>query len=154
MLLRELCNCDGVSGDEGHIRELIKNTVLPYADEVITDSIGNLLIKKNGKRHDKTIMISAHTDEVGFIISGITKEGYLEFKAVGGIDTRVIISKKVRIGKEKVKGIIGIKAIHLTTKEERQSVPKISDLFIDIGAKDEEDAKKYVREKYLKIMLS
>ena len=88
-------------------------------------------------------MLSCHTDEVGFIINGITKEGYLEFQTVGGIDTRVIISKKVRIGN--IKGIIGIKAIHLTTKSERENIPKVKDLYIDIGAKDEEDAKKYVR---------
>lgn len=144
MLLEKLCNAFGVSGCETEVRDIIKEEIISYADEISVDSMGNLFAKKNGKSHDKTVMVSCHTDEVGFIISGITKEGYLEFKAVGGIDTRVIISKKVLIGKDKIKGIIGIKAVHLTTKSERESVPKVKDLYIDIGAKDEEDAKKYV----------
>lgn len=145
MFLEKLCNSDGVSGNETEVRELIKKEITPYADEVITDSMGNLLVKKYGKSSEKTVMLSCHMDEVGFIISGFTKEGYLEFKTVGGIDTRVILSKKVRIGKDKIKGIIGIKAIHLTKKSERESVPKVNELYIDIGAKDEEDAKKYVK---------
>lgn len=145
MLLERLCNADGTSGCEREVRELIKSEVSAYADEMITDSMGNLLVLKKGEKNDKRVMLSAHMDEVGFIISGITKEGYLEFKSVGGIDTRVIISKKIRIGKDKIKGIIGIKAVHLTTKSERESVPKESDLFIDIGAKDADDAKKYVK---------
>lgn len=145
MLLEKLCNADGVSGDERSVRELIKKEIQDFADDIIIDSMGNMLVKKNGKKHNKTVMLSAHMDEVGFIISGINKEGYLEFKSVGGIDTRVIISKKVRIGKDKIKGIIGLKAVHLTTKSERDSVPKENELFIDIGAKDKEDAKKYVK---------
>lgn len=145
MLLEKLCNADGVSGCEKEVREIIKNEICDLADEMIVDSMGNLLVLKKGQSKEKTVMLSAHMDEVGFIISGITKDGYLEFKSVGGIDTRVIISKKVRIGRDKVKGIIGIKAIHLTTDAERKSVPKESDLYIDIGAKNEEDAKKYVK---------
>ena len=143
MLLEKLCNLDGVSGNEGAVRDFLKAEITPYADKIKVDSMGNLLAFKKGENSSKTVMISAHTDEVGFIVSGITKEGYLEFQTVGGIDTRVIISKKVRIGK--IKGIIGLKAIHLTTKSERENVPKVKDLYIDIGAKDEEDAKKYVK---------
>ena len=145
MLLERLCNEDGVSSDEGNIRSIIKAEIEPFADNIKIDSMGNLLAFKKGKNHSKTIMLSSHMDEVGFIISGITKEGYLEFKSVGGIDTRVILSKKVRIGKDKIKGIIGIKAIHLTTKSERETTPKEKDLFIDIGAKDEDEAKKYIK---------
>lgn len=142
MLLEKLCNLDGVSGDEGKVRDFIKSEITPFADEIKIDSMGNLLAFKKGTDSSKTVMLSTHTDEVGFIISGITKEGYLKFQSVGGIDTRVLISKKVRIGD--IKGIIGIKAIHLTSKSEREKVPKEKDLYIDIGAKDEEDAKKYV----------
>ena len=145
MLLGKLCNADGISGNENNVRNIIKNEISKYADEIKTDSIGNLLAYKKGKSSEKTLMLCAHTDEVGFIISGITKEGYLEFKTVGGIDTRVIIAKKVRIGNNAVKGVIGIKAVHLTTKDERKKVPKESELYIDIGAKDEDDAKKYVK---------
>ncbi len=145
MLLEKLCNAFGPSGCEGEVRNIIKEEITPFADELSIDSMGNLIAKKYGEKHDKTVMISAHTDEVGFIISGITSEGYLQFKTVGSIDTRVIISKKVLVGSDKIKGIIGIKAIHLTTKSERQNVPKESDLYIDIGAKDKDDAKKYIK---------
>lgn len=143
MLLEKLCNLDGVSGNEGAVRDFIKSQISSYADNISVDNIGNLIAFKKGSDSSKKVMLSCHTDEVGFIINGITKEGYLEFQTVGGIDTRVIISKKVRIGN--IKGIIGIKAIHLTTKSERENIPKVKDLYIDIGAKDEEDAKKYVK---------
>ncbi len=90
-------------------------------------------------------MLSAHMDEVGFIVSGITDKGFIEFKTVGGIDTRVIISKKVVIGKNKVKGVIGMKAIHLQKRSERESVPQVRDIFIDIGAKDKKTAEEKVK---------
>ena len=80
MLLEKLCNANGVSGNEKEVRLIIEEAIKPYADELTVDSMGNLIAKKYGKNHDKTVMLSAHTDEVGFIISGITKDGYLQFK--------------------------------------------------------------------------
>lgn len=144
MLLERLCNECGVSGDEGRIRDIIKSEIKPYADSITVDSLGNIIAFKKGTNSSKKVMISAHMDEVGFIISDITDKGYLKFKTVGGIDTRVIISKKVLIGDKKVHGIIGMKAIHLQRASERESVPDISDLTIDIGAKSKEEAKKSV----------
>lgn len=140
MLLKELCEIDGVSGNEGAVRKYILGKIEPYADEIQTDSMGNIIAKKCGVSSEHKVMLSAHMDEVGFIISGITDKGFLEFKTVGGIDTRVIISKKVRIGKDKIGGVIGMKAIHLQTPDERMSVPKVSSLFIDIGAHDKAEA--------------
>lgn len=144
MLLETLCNASGVSGDEQRIRKLIYDDINSYADELRADSMGNLIAFRRGKSSDRRLMLSAHMDEVGFIISGYTEKGYLKFRTVGGIDTRVIISKRVRIA-DRINGVIGIKAIHLLTKDERESVPKVKDLFIDIGAKTEEEAKKYVK---------
>lgn len=143
MLIEKLCNAQGVSGDEGEIRSIIKSEIKPYADEIRTDMLGNLIAYKKGKNSSKKIMISAHMDEVGFIISGITDKGYLRFKTVGGIDTRVILGKKV-VFKSGIKGIIGVKAIHLLSESERDSVPKIKDLYIDIGTSTKEEAEKYV----------
>lgn len=145
MLLERLSNADGVSGGEHEVRSIILNEITPYADEITVDAMGSVIALKRGADSSKKIMVSAHTDEVGFIISGITDEGYLKFKTVGGIDTRVIISKRVRIGKHKIKGIIGIKAIHLQKKSEREGVPEIDTLFIDIGAKDKAEAEKFVK---------
>lgn len=144
MLLEKLCNAAGVSGDEGQVRDIILNEVKAYADEITIDSIGNLICLKKGKKSGKKIMLSAHMDEVGFIISGVTEKGYLEFKKVGGIDTRVIISKKVIVGKNRIPGVIGMKAIHLQSNAEREEVPKVKTLYIDIGAKDREDALEHV----------
>ena len=83
-------------------------------------------------------------DEVGLICSRITDDGFIKFKCVGGIDTRVLVSKKVRIGRRLISGVIGAKAIHLQEKEEREQVPKVTDLYIDIGAKDKAEAEKHV----------
>ena len=95
MLLEKLCNEIGVSGNEDRIRAIISEEVKPYADEIKIDSLGNLIALKKGRDHSKKVMIAAHMDEVGFIISGITDKGYLKFKTVGGIDARVVISKRV-----------------------------------------------------------
>lgn len=144
MYLKELCEMDGVSGNETPVRKFIKENIREYADEIFTDSIGNLIAKRKGESSEKKVMIDAHTDEVGFIISGITEKGFLEFKTVGGIDARVVVSKRVRIGKDSVNGVIGMKAIHLQKKSEREIAPKISDMYIDIGANSKEEAERYI----------
>lgn len=144
MLIEKLTNLYGVSGDEGEVREFIKKEIEPYADEIFTDTIGNLIAKKCGS-DKKRVMLSAHMDEVGFIITEINDKGYLSFQTVGGIDPRVIISKKVVVGKDRVCGVIGMKAIHLQKRSERESVPEIKDIYIDIGAKNKKDAEKKVK---------
>lgn len=144
MYIKELCNLDGVSGSEGDVRAFILDKIKPYTENIEIDSIGNVIAKRKGRKSGKTVMIAAHMDEVGFIISGITEKGFLEFKTVGGIDTRVIISKRVRIGRDKTPGVIAMKAVHLQEKSERDRIPKVSSLYIDIGAKDKEEAEKYV----------
>lgn len=144
MLLKTLCELNGVSGNEQAVRNLILEEIRPLADEIQVDSLGNILALKKGKSAEKKVMLAAHMDEVGLIISGITEKGFLEFKTVGGIDTRVLISKKVLVGEDKVPGIIGIKAIHLQEKSERETVPKVKSLYIDIGAKNKEEAEKLV----------
>ncbi len=143
MLLEKLCNACGASGDEGAVRKIIVDEIKDRADIIDFDYLGNVVALKNGRDHTKKIMLSAHMDEVGFIASKITDTGYVKFKAVGGIDTRVILGKKV-VFSNGTKGIIGVKAIHLLSEGERESVPKIKDLYIDIGAKSADDAKKHI----------
>ncbi len=144
MLLKTLCNLDSVSSNEDSVRKFVIDNIKPYADDIKIDVMGNVIALKKGEKHDKKVMVLAHMDEVGLIVSGITEKGFLEFKTVGGIDPRVLISKKVRIGDEKIPGVIGIKAIHLQEKSEREKVPKVKSLYIDIGAKDKEDAERKV----------
>lgn len=143
--VKNLCCLSGVSGCEDEVRDYILERALPYAGEVRTDSMGNLLIFKAGKRSGgKSLMLCAHMDEVGMIITGITDAGYLRFDFIGGIDRRVIIGKHVYVGNDRIPGIIGIKAYHLVSDEEEKNVPKTDSMYIDIGAKNAEDAKKLV----------
>lgn len=145
MYLKELTTIPGVSGDEGRVREFILSKIKENVDEIIIDSIGNLICKIRGMgENTKKVMVCAHMDEVGLIVSKIEDNGFLRFKSVGGIDTRVMISKKVRIGEKGVQGVIGAKAVHLQKKSERETVPEESSLYLDIGARDKEDAGSYV----------
>ena len=145
--LKQLCLIDGVSGDEGRVRQYIKELVEPFADSVTTDSMGNLIVYKKGFAHSgKTVVVSAHMDEVGFILSEITDKGFLKFKEVGGIDERILLTQHVTVchDDEPVHGVIGIKAVHMQTAEERGRVVPMENMYIDIGARDKADAQKYV----------
>lgn len=143
--LKELCALDGVSGCEDAVRSYIKEKATPYADEIRVDALGNLIVFKKGKKATgNTLLLAAHMDEVGLIVRSITEEGYLKFSCVGGIDRRVLLSKPVTVGPNRIPGLIGMKPIHLTTAEERKSIPEIKELCVDIGAKDKESAEKLV----------
>ncbi len=140
-LLKRLCTADGISGDEGSVRELIINEIKPYADEIKTDNLGNIIVYKKGKNPSKAeLMLSAHMDEVGFMVTNITSEGYLKFDEVGGLDRRVVLGKTVTVGKDRLNGVIGVKPVHLSKGDERTAVPALSDMYIDIGAQSKEEA--------------
>ncbi|MDF2543400.1 MAG: family peptidase [Herbinix sp.] len=139
--LKTLSELYGVSGDETRVRKYILEQVQPHCDEVYIDRMGNLYAHKKG--NGKRVMYCAHMDEVGMIVTGVLDSGLLAFSAVG-LDMRAIVSKRVAVGKNDVPGIIGSKAIHLQTPEERKTVLREKDLYVDIGAKDKEDALKYV----------
>ena len=139
--LKDLCALSGISSFEEQVRDHIAALVRPYATEMRVDAIGNLIVfKKGAKPAPNKLMVCAHMDEVGFMISDITEDGYLKFETVGGIDRKVCIGKQVFVGESRIPGVIGIKAIHLTTPEERKKVAKFKDFYIDIGAKDKADA--------------
>ncbi len=141
--LDKLCTMTGVSGDEERVRQYIADTVRPYVDEMRTDALGNLIVTKRGvKSSGKTLLLCAHMDEVGVIVTGITDDGYLKFDFVGGVDRRVAIGKTVLLGDEETVGLIGLKAYHLVSREEEKSIPKTSDLYLDIGAESREAAEK------------
>ncbi len=128
-LLKELCTARGVSGDESEIAAVIARCFESYE----LDNMGNLLCFKEGKNHSKHILVAAHMDEVGFIISGIHKDGLLKFMPVGGIDKRTILGKKVLVGPKRVAGVIGCKALHLSNEKEKSKAPDFEKLFIDLG---------------------
>lgn len=143
--LEELISARGVSGDEEEVRELIAKLAAPFADKIETDVLGNLLVWKKGRSSEKTLLVDAHMDEVGLMVREITKEGLLRFEPVGGIDARVLTGRKVRVGKARILGVIGVKAIHLCTADEKKSAPEASMLYIDIGTENKEEAAALVR---------
>lgn len=143
-LLERLCNANGISGDESAIRDIIIAEIKDSGAEYYTDNIGNLIVFKKGRqRPEKKLLISAHMDEVGFIVTHITPDGYLKFDEVGGIDRRVVLGKSVTVGKN-INGVVIAAPMHLLTSDQRDSIPKFENMYIDIGANNRTEAEKYV----------
>lgn len=143
-MLKELCLINGTSGDEGKVRDYIITQIKNYC-EYSVDNMGSIIAYKKGKKAPKQkISINAHMDEVGFIVTGITDDGYLRFTSVGGIDSRVCLDRIVTVGKKAVKGVIGDKAFHLLSSDEKDRCPSFDDLLIDIGATSKDEAEQYV----------
>ena len=151
-LIRELSLAFGPSGCEDAVRELIMEQIQGDCDGYTVDKVGNLIAIIRGRGLDynpdapRCLMLASHMDEVGFMVNDITEEGYLKFATVGGIDQRVLCGRHVQIGddKRRVHGVIASKAIHLQNAEERTKATPVQKMYMDIGAKDQEDAKKYV----------
>ncbi len=147
-LLKELTEASGVSGAEDEVRKLIVRELRHLVDDVSADPLGNVLARKMPKRPNgfaPRVMIAAHMDEVGLMITHVEDNGGLKFQSVGGIDARVLLSKTVRIGTDKIPGVIGSKPVHLLKEDEREKPSKIDDLTIDIGATGRKDAERYVK---------
>lgn len=142
--IKMLCNTDGVSGTEDAVRDKIISLIDGYC-EYRTDSLGNLLCFKKGKKTAKSrILFSAHMDEVGFIVEGITPDGFLKLKAVGGILDSALYSRVLRTADGK-RCVLGGKTYHLIRGKdaEKEFIP-LSSLYGDIGASSREEAEKHV----------
>ena len=141
-ILRELCTLDAVSGDEAAVRDYIINKIKNHCEYKI-DPLGSIIAFKKGKKTPaKKVMLDAHMDEVGLIITYITDDGFLKFSAVGGIDTSVLMFRRVKVNG--INGVISGKPIHLISADERKKLPDPHTLYIDIGASSKEDALKLV----------
>lgn len=146
MHLEQLSNAFGVSSVEGDVRKIIIEAAKPYADEWRVDTMGNVFVTRNrrgdgsassqgnGSAAPRRVMVTAHMDEVGFMISEIKSNGRLKFKPIGGFDRRVLLGKAVVVGKERVPGVIGLKPVHLLKRGEYDKVDEIDSMYIDIGA--------------------
>jgi len=143
-LLKTLSNSLGPSGMEDEVRELIVKEVGDYVDKLEIDALGNLIGVKRGNDEGPKIMIAAHMDEVGLIITHIGKDGFLKFTKVGGISERYLSAQRVVIKTRngKVVGVIGSKPVHLLKPEEAQKVTPLEELFIDVGASGDEEVRK------------
>ncbi len=147
-LAERLSNAVAVSGDEGAVRRLILEAIRPHVDEVQVDALGNVLARKRAAgrgRRPERVLVAAHMDEVGFMVSGFDSDGGLKFEIVGGIDERQLIGKPVWIGADRLPGVIGATPVHLLNAERRMSVVRASTLRIDIGAESAEAARRLVR---------
>jgi putative aminopeptidase FrvX len=146
MILKALSEALGVSGNEGEVRAIIIEAVKDHVDEVRVDTMGNLITFKRGTGDSPLkVMLAAHMDEIGLMIVHMEKDGLLRFRKVGGIDDRILLSKVVRIGKDKIPGVIGAKPIHLLKQGDRKRVTKVEDMIIDLGVSSQEEAEKLVK---------
>lgn len=141
-LLKRLSEAFGVPGHEEEVRGMLRREAEPLADRVEIDPLGNLLVWREGPR-DFVLLLDAHMDEVGFMVSHITPEGFLRFVPLGGWDARVLPGHRVWVRTqqgEKLLGIIGSKPPHITTPEERQKAFPMEELFVDIGVTSAREA--------------
>ncbi|MDF2567213.1 MAG: pepA [Oscillospiraceae bacterium] len=142
--VKALCEIDGISGFEQDVAAAICKR-LDGKCEYKSDNLGNIIAFKKGRQTPKNkVMLSAHMDEVGMIVTGVKSDGMLITSSVGGVDPRVILGRAVRVGEQKITGVIGTKAIHMQTADERSTAVSQDNLYIDIGAKDKEDALKQI----------
>jgi endoglucanase len=144
MLLERLTEAYGVSGNENEIRDILREELSSYAEEMYTDSLGNLFIKKGIGRKPR-VMLAAHMDEIGLMVVGYEKSGLLRVAKVGGIDDRILVSKQVVVGKDRVPGVIGAKAVHLQKPDERTRPISIDNLYIDLGVRSQDEAEKLAK---------
>jgi tetrahedral aminopeptidase len=140
-LLNKICAIPGAPGFENQIRNFILREVAPLVDAVEVDNIGNIIAIKRGVRNpaNKRVMVAAHMDEIGFIVTHIDDKGFLRFHTLGGFDPKTLTAQRVIVhGKKDLIGVMGSKPIHVMTAEERQKQAKITDYFIDLGMEKEE----------------
>lgn len=145
-VLEKLCNLSGVSGGEVNVANYVGELLNKIFDKVTKDRLGNIIAFKKGKGgvENKKIMIAAHMDEIGLMVKGINKEGFLHFIKIGGIDVRTLLAQEVIVhGKKDILGIIGAKPPHLQKSDEHKKSIRIEDLYIDVGL-TENQVKKYI----------
>ena len=142
-LLAAICKTPGAPGFEQKLRELVIKEVKPLCDEIEVDNMGNVYAIKRGGS-DKRVMVGAHMDEIGFMVTHIDDKGFLRFTTLGGFDPKTLTAQRVIVhGKKDIIGVMASKPIHVMTAEERNKVPKTTDYFIDT-ALSKEEVEKYV----------
>lgn len=142
-MLEQLCSLLGGPGREEMVRAYILEQITPYCSCRV-DALGNIIAEKQGRnRAPQKILFSAHMDEVAFIITSVTDDGYLRFAPVGGIEPEAVVCRVLQVGD--VQGVVGTKPVHLLTKAEREAPLSFDDLLIDIGASDREEALAHVQ---------
>ncbi len=139
--LQRYCDICSGAGDEGTIRETIRSDIEDCVDEQTVNPLGNLTAIKKGKVRGRALLLTAHMDEVAFIVRSIEKNGLVKFYPIGGLVPQILPGNSVSIGKKGIPGIIALKSFHLLTPQERDKVPEPKDLAIDVGASSNEEVK-------------
>ena len=143
-LLKSICETAGAPGFEERVRQLVLKEIDGIVDEVRIDNLGNITAIKHGKTSDKKVMIAAHMDEIGFIVTHIDDNGFVRFHTLGGFDPKTLTAQRVILhGEKDLIGVMGSKPIHVMSAEERNKVPKTTDYFIDLGMSKKE-VEKYI----------
>ncbi|MCR4398523.1 MAG: M42 family metallopeptidase [Firmicutes bacterium] len=140
-LFRELTEASGLPGFEREVRDVIRKYCEQYGS-IEYDGLGSIICKKQGTAQSPRIMLAGHMDEVGFIVAYITEKGFIKFQGVGGWFDQVLLAQRVvvKTARGDVPGIIGAKAPHLMSEEDRKKVVQMKDMFIDVGASSREEA--------------
>lgn len=134
-MLKTLSMLDGVSGNEKPVREFIKAQIQPFCDSLEEDRLGNLIALKKGTG-DTKVLLCAHMDEVGFIVSHVMGNGFVKVKEVGGFDLRILPGQRVKVGEQKFPAVFGSRAVHHTAKEERKKSVSLKELYLDVGTEE------------------
>lgn len=143
-MLKALCTLNGISGREASVREYIISQIKDYCTYE-TDKMGNLICFKKGKKApSQKVMVAAHMDEVGMLVNYIGEDGSLSVTSVGGVDPRVAAGRQVTVGEKNIPGVLGSRAIHNLSTEERKKAPTFESLKVDIGAMSREEAEEVV----------
>jgi len=141
--LEKLTNCFGPSGFERDALKIVRDYVKPYANRITSDKLGSLHFEKKGSSDAPRVLLPGHVDEVGFIVSGINKQGFVTFNPLGGWFDQILLGQRVKIRTSKgdLDGVISAKPPHLLSEEDRAKVVKKDQMFIDVGASNEEEVK-------------
>src|SRR5690606_14165253 len=143
-LLNEICTIPGAPGFEQKIRSKSIEEIKPYVDQLEIDNMGNVYAIRKGKQ-DKKVMVGAHMDEIGFIVTHIDDKGFIRIHPLGGFDPKTLTAQRVIIhGKKDIIGVMASKPIHVMSPEERNKIATLNDYFIDTGL-DAEEVKKYIQ---------
>ncbi|MFB5265881.1 M42 family metallopeptidase [Paenibacillus enshidis] len=142
-MMKELTETDGVSGFEGNVKDKMLEYLQPLTEEIVKDRLGSVLGKKTGDATGPKVLLAGHLDEIGFLVTAITPKGFLRFQQLGGWWPHSVLSQRVKVKTRKGDyiGIVGSKPPHILDKAERDKVVPLKNMYIDIGAKDAEDAK-------------
>jgi len=143
--LKSILTTPSVTGFEEPVQRLVRDYASPFADSIRTDIHGNVIAARNPDAPLR-VMLAGHCDQIGLIVNYIDKEGFIYVLTVGGWDIQNLVGVRVKIWTSKgpVDGVIGKKPIHLMEDDERKKVPKIKDMWVDIGAKDKEEAEQVI----------